>query len=882
MNNDDISAAVSAAFPIVGIGASAGGLTALEQFLSHVPPLSGMAIVVVQHRDPHSEGMLVELLQRHTPMPVLQALDQMPVEPDHVYVIPPGWDLSLLHGVLHLFEPTEARGLRQPIDFFFKSLADDRQHNSIGVVLSGMGSDGTIGLRAIRQAGGASFAQSPASAQFDSMPRSAIDADVVDAVAPADELPAKVIAFVKRIRLVGDVQAQVEAEFQRTAAGFLDKILVLLRTHTGHDFSAYKKNTIMRRVERRMGLHQLHRIDDYLRYVRENPKEVDLLLGELLIGVTSFFRDPGVWEQIEREVLPALRANHPDGALLRAWIPGCSSGEEAYSLAMLFRESLDALKTAQRYKLLIFASDLDKEAISRARAGVYPESISADVSEARLKRFFVPEAAGYRVSNEIREMVIFAEQNVIVDPPFTRIDFLSCRNLLIYLEAGLQEKLLQLFHYSLSPGGHLLLGSSESVGPASSLFAGLPGRSRIYRRLDVPTPALPPGMPAAFSHAGSRSAASTPLGQGVSVMAPDLEMLVEQLVLANYAPAALLVSAKGEMLYVSGKTGKYLEPAAGKPSLNLFAMARDGLRQALSEAFYRAVRENKATTLKRVRINNVGPANYVDVVVQPLSEPVALSGTVLIVFRDVAAPSTRRPRLATAEVVVGEGQRIEAVLQELQHAREDARSSREEMQTSQEELKSTNEELQSTNEELQSTNEELTTSKEEMQSMNEELQTINNELRLKVAEISRASNDMRNLLDSTEIAILFLDETLHVRRFTPSTTKLFKLIPGDAGRSITDIVCDLDYPGLADDALEVLRTLVFKESDVPATDARWFRVRVMPYRTQDNRIDGLVITFADISASKRLEIELQQTQVRLQALVAGPISDSKDSGHALP
>ncbi|HSO45246.1 MAG TPA: chemotaxis protein CheB, partial [Rhodoferax sp.] len=589
----DISPASSASFPIVGIGASAGGLTALEQFLSHVPPNCGLGIVVVQHRDPHSEGMLVELLQRHTPMPVQQVADQMPVEPDHVYVIPPGFDLSLMHGVLQLFEPTESRGLRQPIDFFFKSLADDRQHNSIGVILSGMGSDGTLGLQAIRQAGGAAFAQTPASAQFDSMPRSAIEADVVDAVAPADELPAKVVAFVKRIRLVGDVQAQIEAEFQRTAAGFLDKILVLLRTHTGHDFSAYKKNTIMRRVERRMGLHQLARIDDYLRYVRENPKEVDLLLGELLIGVTSFFRDPPVWEQLKRDVLPALKANCPDGATLRAWIPGCSSGEEAFSLAMLFKESFDTIDTAQRYKLLIFASDLDKDAIARARAGVYPPGITADVSEARLKRFFVPEGAGYRVSNEIREMVIFAEQNVIFDPPFTKIDFLSCRNLLIYLEAGLQDKLLQLFHYSLNPGGFLLLGNSESVGATSALFSPLLGKNRIYHRLDVPAHAVHSGLPTVFDSTGSRLAGVNLRAQGASVVAPDLQMLVEQLVLAQFAPAALLVSGKGEMLYFSGKTGKYLEPAVGKPNLNLFAMARDGIKQALSEAFYLSVRENK-------------------------------------------------------------------------------------------------------------------------------------------------------------------------------------------------------------------------------------------------------------------------------------------------
>ncbi|MBE0475437.1 MAG: PAS domain-containing protein, partial [Rhodoferax sp.] len=459
-----------------------------------------------------------------------QVTDQMPVEPDHVYVIPPGSDMSLLHGVLHLFEPTEARGLRQPIDFFFKSLADDRQHNSIGIILSGMGADGTLGLRAIRQAGGAAFAQTPASAQFDSMPRSAIDADVVDAVAPADELPAKMVAFVKR------------------------------------------------------------------------------------------------------EVLPALRANYPDGATLRAWIPGCSSGEEACSLAMLFRESHDAIGTAQRYKLLIFASDLDKDAISRARAGIYPPNIAADVSEARLKRFFVPEGAGYRVSNDIREMVIFAEQNVIFDPPFTKIDFLSCRNLLIYLE-----------------------------------------------------------------------------------------------------------------------------PAVGKPNLSLFAMAREGIKKALSEAFYLSVPKNKPATLKRVRIDAARPAQYVDIVVHPLSEPLALNGMVLVVFRDVAAAHPPK-RHAPADGLVSDGQRFDAVLQ-----------------------------------------------------------TINTELQLKVAEVSPASNDMRNLLDNTEIAILFLDDTLHVRRFTPSTSKVFKLIPGDAGRSITDIVCDLNYPSLGPDALEVLRTLVFKESDVAAT-----------------------------------------------------------------
>ncbi|WP_232834756.1 chemotaxis protein CheB [Rhodoferax ferrireducens] len=852
----------SAPFPIVGIGASAGGLVALEQFLSHVPVNSGMAYVVVQHLDPHRQGMLVELLQRHTPMPVVEVQDQMPMAPDHVYVIPPGRDLSVLHGVLHLLEPMAPRGLRLPIDYFFKSLAEDQQQNSIGVILSGMGSDGTLGLRAIRQAAGACFVQTPAAAQFDSMPRSAIDAGVADVVASADELPDKILAYVGRVQL--GAHAETEFEADQKDAGLLDQIIVLLRTQTGHDFSAYKKSTISRRIERRMGLHQLARIGDYLRYLRENPKESELLFNELLIGVTSFFRDPSVWDQIKTEVIPALLASHPDGAVLRAWTPGCSSGEEAYTLAMIFREALELANPAQRFSLQIFASDLDKEAIAVGRAGVYARSTAADVSEKRLNRFFVEDAGGYRVCNEIREMVIFAEQNIIADPPFTKLDLLSCRNLLIYLESALQAKLIQLFHYSLNTGGYLVLGSAESTGTATGLFFPLAGKSRIYRRLDASARVLPVGFPSSFIQHQSRPWSDVALDHGDLSSAPNLQLLVEKMVLQHYAPAAVLVTSQGEMLYFSGKTGKYLEPASGKPSLNLFAMARDGLNQALSEVFHRAVRDKTVAKLKNVKVDGSGIKQYVDVVVQPLEEPAAVRGMAFVVFNDVAAPPRRQKR-STADMGAGDGLRMEALAQELQQSREDAKATREEMQTSQEELKSTNEELQSTNEELQSTNEELTTSKEEMQSMNEELQTVNHELQAKVTELSRASNDMKNLLDSTEIATLFLDESLNVRRFTPQTTHLIKLIPGDTGRPITDIVTDLNYPEMVPDAREVLRTLVFREKDVPATDGRWFKVRIMPYRTQENRIDGLVITFSDITTSKTLELELCATQARLQA-----------------
>ena len=865
MENNDVRP-TGESFPVVGIGASAGGLLALEQFLAHVPFNSGMAYVIVQHLDPHREGMLVELLQRHATIPIEEARDQMPVEPNHAYVIPPGHDLSIAQGALNLLEPSEPRGLRQPIDHFFKSLANDRQQNGIGVILSGMGADGTLGLRAIRQAAGACFVQTPATAQFDSMPRSAIDAGVADVVAPADELPGKILAYVERIGL--GAPAETEVETNQLDRASIDKVIVLLHKQTGHDFSLYKKSTLSRRIERRMGLHQLARLSDYLRYLRENPQEAEQLFNELLIGVTNFFRDPAVWDQFKAEVIPALLASHPDGAVLRAWIPGCSSGEEAYTLAMIFKEAIEETNPAQRYTLQIFASDLDKEAIATGRAGIYPRSIAEDVSEQRLNRFFTEDPAGYRVCNEIREMVIFAAQNIIVDPPFTKLDILSCRNLLIYLEPELQAKLIQLFHYSLNAGGYLLLGSAESVGAATALFIPLPGKSRLYRSLDAPVRALPVGFPAAFVSTHAKLADGTTSSVGAAfASAPDLQALVEKLLLQRFTPVSVLVTDDGDMLYVSGKTGKYLEPATGKASLNLFSMAREGLKQALSEAFHRAVREKTSDTLKNVKVSSNGSAQYVDITVQPLDEPAALRGMVLVVFKDVAPPPRRKKTSSGAEAQQVDNARVELLMQELQLARDEAKSNREEMQTSQEELKSTNEELQSTNEELQSANEELTTSKEEMQSMNEELQTVNHELQAKVIELSRTSNDMKNLLDSTEIATLFLDDALNVRRFTAQTTRIIKLIPGDTGRPITDIVTDLNYPGMVPDAREVLRTLVFRERDVPTTDGRWFKVRMMPYRTQENRIDGLVITFSDISREKKQESELRAAQDRLLALL---------------
>ncbi len=839
-------------FLIVGIGASAGGLEALDQFFRHVPEHSGMAFVVIQHLDPTHKAMMAELLQRSSAMPMVQVTDRLKVEPDHVYVIPPNKDMSILHGVLHLL-PRHA-GLNLPIDFFFRALAEDQHERGVGVLLSGMGSDGTLGLRAIKEKAGASFVQAPTSAKFDSMPRSAIDAGLADVVAPAEELPGKIISY----RQYVPHNAWSDLPWDAKAEGTLDKVFVLLRAHTGNDFSLYKRSAIGRRIERRMSLHQIDKLSDYVRFLRENPGEAELLFKELLIGVTGFFRDPAAWEQLKNEALPALVSARPKGGALRAWVPGCSTGEEAFSLAIVFTEVLERLKPAKKITLQIFATDLDREAIEKARSSVFPANIAADVSPERLRRFFVPYEPGYRVSKEIREMVVFAPQNIIMDPPFTRLDILSCRNLLIYLSPELQKRLISLFHYCLNPSGILFLGSAETTGAFSDLFSPLDGKTRLYRRRDLGI-AEPVFLPLSLTRT-ARGSTGEPTEEPLEAFAappPNLQTLAERMIIQHISPPVVFTNDKGDIVYISGRTGKYLEPSVGKTNMNVFAMAREGLRQPLSSLFAAALRGEEPATMRGVRVRTNGETQTVDLTVQKLTEPRELQGTMMIVIADVAKAAT--PTRGKTRHTPPSAARVAELEKELVLAHEELQASREKMQAWQEEV-------QSTHEEFQSTHEELTTSREEMQSMNEELQTVNNELQAKVDELSQSSNDMKNLLNSTDIATLFLDGELRVQRFTPQAAKIIKLIPGDAGRPFTDITTSLAYPELAADAREVLRTLLFTEKTVPASDQRWFSVRIMPYRTQENVIEGLVITFTDATVFKALEAALRKEESQLRNL----------------
>lgn len=833
---------------IVGVGASAGGLEALELFFANVPADSGLAYVVVQHMDPKHKAMLGTLLQRVTALPVREAVDALAIEPNAVYVIPPDCELTVAQGRLHLEHARQPRGVRLKIDLLFHSLAQEQGARAIGVVLSGMGSDGTLGLQAIKRQGGLTLAQEPSSAQFDSMPHSAIAAAVVDVVAPPHELSQRIL---QSITVVTAAPAHPQAPSSDEHADALATIVRLLREHTKHDLSLYKTSTLLRRIERRVALHNLESINAYIDFLRDNPQEIDLLFAEMLIGVTSFFRDPGVWDDLTERVLPDLLARHTDVFQFRAWVVGCSTGEEAYSLAMAFQEVQDATPGASPYTLQIFATDLSAEAITVARKGWYPAKALEGMSPERLARFFTAQETGFRVNKVIRDMVLFAQHDVILDPPFTKLDILSCRNVLIYFKAALQHRLIPLFHFSLRPGGVLMLGGSETVGRSQSLFTPLGAKSRLYQRCDQPMSAGSVDFPVNH-HPPVRKTAPENHMPTSSTPASNLQALADQVLLQTFSPSAVLVNTSGDILYISGRTGRYLEPAAGKANWNIHVMARPGLRTQLAVALRQALQDNTTIELTGLKIEN-DERHILHVTVQALHEPRALEGMAMVVFREEPAPKTGRRKRAPA------GAPLDSALDlELERSREEIRALRQEMQASKEELQAANESLQSANEELQSANEELTTSKEEAQSMNEELQTINGELQSKLDDLALAQSDMQNLLNSTDIATLFLDNDLQVRRYTEQAADIFHLREGDVGRPLSDLASTLDYPQLHSDVKETLRTLTSMVKQIPTTDGRWFSTRIMPYRTLSNMIQGAVLTFVDITKAKELEFRLRE------------------------
>ncbi len=841
-----INAGVATAVRAVGVGASAGGLAVIGQFLAQIPPDSGLAYVVVQHLDPTHKAMLVELLRRDTTMPVFEAAEAMRVEPNVVYVIPPNRDLTLVAGVLHLVPPVQPRGLRLPIDLLFSSLARDQGERAVGVVLSGMGSDGTLGLQAIKSQGGLTLAQTPESAQFDSMPKSAIAAGCVDIVGLPADLPGHIL------RVTDDQHAAslLPAGSEESNAQAMSSILKLLLHRSKHDLSDYKPSTLRRRIQRRMSVHGLATKADYEGFVRQNPQELDLLFKEVLIGVTSFFRDPEVWRELKQAVLPVLLARGAEGSRLRAWVVGCSTGEEAYSLAMVFSEVMAELPEAAGRSIQIFASDLSADAINAARKGRYPARIAADMDAARLEKFFTAQGDGYLVNKQIREMVLFAQHDVILDPPFTKLDLLSCRNLMIYFNATLQRRLMPLFSYSLRPGGALLLGGSETVGSSHALFTPLSQQSRLYWRNDAALTAGSVEFPAISRLPPRRLPKESKVSQPATPSA-NLQTHAEHALLQEFSPAAVLVNEQGDVVFINGSVGKYLEPASGKANWNIHVMARPPIRAQIAAGLRQVLQEHGTVELRGLRLGD-DPQAALNVTVKAMQEPKSLAGLVMIVFRDLAPLPRARRRRGKAGAIDA------ATAEELQRCKDEIHALHQEMGASAEELQAANEELQSTNEELQSANEELTTSKEESQSMNEELQTLNSELQSKLDDLALAQSDMQNLLNSTDIATLFLDSALNVRRYTDQITRIIHLREGDIGRPLTDLASTLVYPQLNDDAKETLRTLTFTEKQITTTDGRWFMVRIKPYRTLSNVIQGVVITLIDITESKELESRLRK------------------------
>jgi two-component system CheB/CheR fusion protein len=839
-------------FPIVGIGSSAGGLEALEKLLGAMPADAGVALVVVAHLDPTQESHLRELLSRDTKMPVVEVGEKTQVEPGHVYVIAPDQYLTLEDGVLHPSKPGEPRGQRRAVDVFLRSLAEDQRERAIGIVLSGTGTDGTQGLRAIKSEGGITLAQDPETADFGGMPQSAIATGGADLVLAPEKMAEALLDLVRHPYL----RRPAEVEKPPEVNGELTVVLSLVRAGTKQDFRCYKRTTLLRRIHRRMGLRQIVGLDDYIERLRNDPGELAALARDLTINVSGFFRDPEAWKVLDQKVIAPLVEERPADASIRVWVPGCATGEEAYSIAMLIVERAAAVQKS--FDLKIFATDVSEHVLPVARAGLYPASIAQDIGKERLERFFDREDDSYRIKGELRDAITLAPQNLMQDPPFSRLDVVTCRNLLIYLEPEIQKKLLGLFHFALREGGHLFLGPAETAAARASLFQPISKKWRIYLRLG-PTRHDVTQFPLLKPSQDPNEAASAPAAPPAAPRA-RASTLFERALLEQYAPAAVLIDHRFNVPAFHGPTGDYLQQPGGEPTTNLLALARERLQAPLRAAVRKAIHDDQEVTVD-ARVRRGGSLHPVRLVVRPLRPPAA-DGMLTVSFLE-REPGPQGNPTAAAEERLPQTQ-LEA---ELNATREELRLFVEQTETSNEELQASNEEIRSMNEELQASNEELETSREELQSLNEELHTVNSQLQVKVRELETRTADLNNLLNSTEIATLFLDADLRIRWFTPAMKGLLDFLPADIGRPVSHFARRFLGGDLAEDAKEVLQRLVPRMSEVAGDSDRTYIRNVLPYRTEDNRIDGVVVTFTEITERKHREQEVQAAREFAESIV---------------
>lgn len=854
-------------FPVVGIGASAGGLEAITALLKHLPADTGMAFVVVQHLAPTHESMLAELLARETMMPVKEIQDGMVVEPNHLYVIPPNANLGILHGSLNLMPRGEEPGQYLPIDFFMRSLARDQSNHAIGVILSGSASDGVMGLLEIKAAGGITFAQEEASAAYASMPHSAIAAGCVDFIQTPKQIARELMRIGKHPYLA--YKSVPTEEAKPGEENSLRKIFLLLRQHTGNDFTYYKQSTILRRIKRRFLLHKLERLEDYARYLQETPEEVEALFRDLLINVTSFFRDPEVFDELKKTVFPAITHERPMGLPIRIWVPGCSTGEEVYSIAICLFEYLGDL--ASNSAIQFFATDLDSQAVDKARSGIYPVSIEEAVSAKRLQRFFTKVDEGYQIAKHIRDICIFAQQNVFKDPPFSRLDMISCRNLLIYLSPVLQQKIMPIFHYALNDHGFLLLGTSETIGRHADLFKLVDKKQKLYEKKSAPVRMSSDFADFTKTAIHEKKWLEQPADSTSSWSSLDIQREADRIVLKKFSPSGVVINEDFDVLQFRGRTGAFLEPAAGEANLNLLKMARNGLQIELRNLICQARERNVSVHKEGLRIAHNGDIQYVNIDVDPIVQSPNSNHYYLVSFQEVSKellPDERAKTNQDKSTVSEESVELQRLQQELAATKEYMHSIIEQQEVSNEELTSANEEIQASNEELQSTNEELETAKEELQSSNEELATVNDEMESRNHELEILSNDLTNLITGLVIPIVMVDADLRIRRFSPSAEKLLNLISADIGRPITHIKANIVVPQLEKVLLNVIETVTSERLEVQDCDGYWYEVSIRPYKTQDNKIDGAVIAFVDINMMKQSLEKAEWSRNYAEAIVA--------------